>query len=107
MMLKSIVVAALLLSATPAFADWAANHPRRVEVNQRLANQNARIRAGVRDGQLSYAQARQPRREDRAIRSEERAFAAIHHGHITPGEQRLLNRQENAVSRQIYRERHY
>jgi hypothetical protein len=100
-MLGKLLVAASLLAAVPAYAD----HPRREEVNARLANQNHRINAGVRDGSLTPREAHKLRREDRAIRAEERAFAATHNGHITRGEQRLLNRQEDRVSRQIYRER--
>jgi len=106
-LLSSLVAAATLLAAAPSFADtWAENHPRRAEVNGRLANQNQRVNAGVRDGQLSHHQAAQLHREDHAIRTEERAMAAEHGGHITKGEQRQLNRQENTVSRQIHRERH-
>jgi hypothetical protein len=36
-----------------------------------------------------------------AIRSEERAMTGINGGYITPAEQRALNQQENAVSRQV------
>ncbi len=107
MTIAKLLVAAALMSS-PAYADpWAANHPRRAEVNERLANQNARINAGVRDGQLSRRQAAQLHREDRTIRSEERAMAAANGGHITRGEQRVLDRQENQTSRQIYAERHW
>ena len=106
MTIAKLLVAAALLSS-PAYADtWAQNHPRRAEVNGRLANQNARINAGVRDGQLSHHQAAQLHREDRTLHAEERAMAAANGGHITKGEQRQLNRQENTVSRQIHRERH-
>lgn len=86
---------------------WAQAHPRRAEVNGRLARQDARIDAGVRDGQLSRAQARQLHADDRAIRGEERADAAVNGTHITRGEQRQINAQENANSRAIYGERHY
>ena len=83
-----------------------ATHPRRAEVNGRLANQNARITQGVRDGQMNHAQARRLRADDHAIRAEERADAAVNGGHITRGEQRQINRQENVNSRAIYDERH-
>ncbi len=86
----------------PAFAD----HPRREQVNSRLANQNRRIDNGVANGTLSHGQARQLHREDHAIRAEERTDAATHGGHITKAEQRQINRQENQVSRQIYAEKH-
>ena len=81
-------------------------HPRRAEVNGRLADQNARIQQGVKDGQLSRNQAHQLHAEERAIRAEERADARVNGGHITKGEQRTINQQENANSRAIYGERH-
>ena len=101
-------VLALSFLATPALADgrWAANHQRRDHVNDRLANQNLRIDNVVRSGKLSPQQAHQLHREDHAIRAEERADAAANGGHITKGEQRQINRQENQVSRQIYAEKH-
>jgi transposase len=42
-------------------------------------------------------------REDHRIRHEERKMASLNGGHITRGEQRVLNQQENRVSRQIGR----
>ncbi len=102
-----LVAAATFVTAAPSFADgaWAARHPRRDEVNDRLANQHARIDAGRRDGQLTPGQAHRLHREDHTIRREERAMAGANGGHITPREQRVLNAQENQVSRQIRRER--
>jgi hypothetical protein len=76
-------------------------HPRRAEVNQRLENQNARIHQEVKEGEMSKAKAAQLHKEDRQIRQEERAMASQNGGHITKQEQRTLNQQENAVSRQI------
>ena len=109
-MLKSLALAlaATFALATPSYADtkWQQNHPRREQVNSRLANQNARVNNGVKNGTLTKGQAAQLHREDHAIRQQERADAAAHGGHITKGEQRQLNREENHVSRQIYREKH-
>jgi hypothetical protein len=107
-MLKlAALLATLSLAAAPAMADpvWNANHPRRAEVNGRLANQNRRINAGVRDGQLTRGEAARLHAEDRGIRREERNMAARDGGHITGRDQRILNRQENRVSGQIYNER--
>ncbi len=81
---------------------WQRHHPRRVEVNSRLRIQNRRINAGLRDHQLTPSQAHQLRTEDRPIHYQERVAAA---GHITRGEKQQLNREENAVSRQIHSER--
>jgi len=85
---------------------WQKNHPRRTEVNQRLANQNARINQGVKNGTLTKPQAAQLHKEDRQVRQEERDMASQNGGHITKQEQRTLNQQENKVSGQIYNEKH-
>jgi hypothetical protein len=76
-------------------------HPRREQVNNRLANQNQRIHQEVKQGDLSKAQAAKLHKDDRQIRKEERLMASQNGGHITKSEQRLLNQQENGVSRQI------
>ena len=102
----SMVAIALLTlgtSVTSASAEtfWQFNHPRRAQVNQRLAFQNYRINEGVADGRITPYQAWQLHRQDYVIRSEERAMARINGGYITPAEQRALNQQENVVSRRI------
>jgi hypothetical protein len=101
--LVAAAFAALGLSATSASAEtfWQAHHPRRAEVNDRLAYQNFRINREVREGELAPWQARRLHREDFAIRQEERAMASFNHGHITSAEQRALNHQENVVSGRI------
>ena len=97
-------VAAVLLVAgyTGAqAATWQQSHPRRAEVNARLANQNRRIHADVRNGTLTHSQAHALHRDDHAIRREERSMARQNGGHISRTEQRALNQQENGVSRDI------
>ena len=104
---KALSVALLSISlagiASSAMADtrWEKNHPRRDQVNDRLANQNKRIRNEVAEGEMSKAKAARLHREDRQIRREERLMASQNGGHITKQEQKTLNQQENAVSRQI------
>jgi hypothetical protein len=89
--------------AANAFAEdqWQKDHPRRTEVNQRLANQNRRIHNEVKDGQISKGQAAQLHSEDHSLRQEERTMASHDNSHITKADQRALNQQENAVSKQI------
>lgn len=94
-------VAAGLSANTLASSGWAEKHPRRAEVNARLANQNMRIHHEVKEGDLSHAEAARLHREDRQIRQEERTMAGENGGSITKAEQKALNQQENAVSRQI------
>ncbi len=82
---------------------WNQAHPRRAEVNGRLAVQNFRINQERREGEITRGQARALHAEDRTIRNEERFMAGQNGGHITRAEQRALNQQENGVSRQIGR----
>jgi hypothetical protein len=92
-------------SITGAVAEtkWERNHPRRDQVNDRLANQNRRINHELKEGEITRGQANQLHREDATIRQEERNMAGFNNGHITGAEQKALNQQENAVSGQIGR----
>lgn len=80
---------------------WEKQHPRREQVNDRLANQNERIKEEVKEGDLTKGQANKLHKEDRQIRKEERAMASQNGGHVTKAEQKVLNQQENAVSKKI------
>lgn len=97
----STCAAAFAGSALAADGQWDKDHPRRHEVNKRLANQNKRINNEVKDGQISKAQARKLHKEDHQVRQEERDMAAQNGGHITKQEQHTLNQQENGISKQI------
>jgi hypothetical protein len=97
-------LAVVLGGAASASAEtWAQHHPRRAEVNERLAIQSYRINRELREGEISFRQARALHAEDRAIRQQERAMAFARGGSISRAEQRLLDREENFVSRQIGR----
>jgi hypothetical protein len=101
----TVTAAALALTAlaTNALADtqWQKEHPRREQVNNRLANQNKRIDKEVKEGEITKGQAHQLHKEDHNIRKEERAMASTNGGHITKTERKALNQQENQVSKQI------
>ena len=60
-----------------------------------------RIKTEVKEGDLTKSQAASLHKDDRQIRQEERLMASQNGGHITKQEQKTLNQQENAVSRQI------
>ncbi len=82
-------------------AEWLKKHPRRAEVNARLANQNQQINTERKAGEITDQQAVKLHAEDRKIRREERRMAQQQNGHITKKEQIRLNQQENQVSKQI------
>jgi CRISPR/Cas system-associated endoribonuclease Cas2 len=80
---------------------WEKSHPRRDQVNDRLENQNQRIRREVKEGDLTQQQATALHKDDQKIRQEERDMAKLDNGHITKADQRALNQQETVVSNQI------
>jgi hypothetical protein len=93
--------ASTVASSVMAETKWEKDHPRRDQVNDRLANQNKRIHQEVKEGEMSKADAAKLHKEDRQVRKEERIMASQNGGHITKQEQKTLNQQENAISKQI------
>ncbi len=85
---------------------FAQDHPRRNEVNKRVANQRARINQGVKSGKLTQQQSKQLKADDRAIKQQEHADVKANGGHLTQSEQKQFNQEENANSRLIRDEKH-
>ncbi|HME38178.1 MAG TPA: hypothetical protein VKG63_04365 [Steroidobacteraceae bacterium] len=96
-----LVSLAGLVGTASAETTWQKNHPRRTQVNHRLNNQNQRIHQDVKNGTLNKSQAAALHHEDHQVRQEERDMASQNGGHITKGEQKVLNGQENQISGQI------
>jgi uncharacterized protein HemX len=96
-----LVSLAALAGTASAETTWQKNHPRRTQVNHRLAKQDKRIHQDVKNGTLSKSQAANLHREDHQVRQEERDMASQNGGHITKPEQKVLNGQENKISGQI------
>lgn len=99
--MKKTALAVLALVCTFGIAQAAPKHPRRAEVNLRLARQNYRIDKKVAEGEMSQKEAAKLHHEDQQIRQEEKDMASQDGGHITKLEQKTLNQQENQVSKQI------
>jgi hypothetical protein len=99
--MKKTILATLVFLGSIGASQAFAGHPRRTEVNHRLANQNRRIDRKVADGDMSKKEAGKLHHEDHQIRHEERDMASQDNGHITKQEQKTLNQQENGVSKQI------
>jgi hypothetical protein len=97
----AMISLAALVGAASAQTTWQKNHPRREQVNNRLANQNKRIHNDVKNGTLTKNQAAALHHEDHQVRQEERDMASQNGGHITKPEQHVLNQQENGISNQI------
>jgi len=107
-LLLALGLCTALAGAASAETPFQATHPRRAEVNQRLANIDHKVmvarserRIGPQKAKLIRAEARVIRAEARVIRARERLDARRHGGHITKVEQRKLNRAETGLVRQV------
>ena len=87
----------LAVASIGAFAQ--VTMPLTPRIDQREANQRARIDAGVASGQLSRREARRLEREQAQIRVAERQ--AKSDGVVTPREQRQLERMQELASANI------
>ena len=93
------VVLLLLLWATNSLAQTAT--PR---IDAREKRQQARIRQGVKSGQLTPGETKRLEAREGKLKSDEAAAKAD--GKVTPAERRKLTREENRDSRAIYRMKH-
>jgi uncharacterized lipoprotein YajG len=81
-------------------------HPRVNQVNNREERQQQRIANGIQNGSLNPKEASNLEKRESALQNREQADMAKHNGHLTKAEQDRLNRQENRISRSIYRDKH-
>ena len=81
-------------------------HPRVNEVNRREQRQQNRIANGEKNGTLNSKQAAHLERRETAVQNREKRDMAEHNGHLTKAEQKGINRQQNRISRSIYKDKH-
>ncbi len=81
-------------------------HPRVNEVNGREQNQQNRIANGVKSGKLSAQQTSNLEKREASVQKREQNDMAKHNGHLTKAEQRGINRQQNRISKSIYKDKH-
>ena len=81
-------------------------HPRVNEVNARETNQQDRIANGVKNGTMTPGQASRVENLEQNIENQQKADMAAHNGHLTKGEQKQLNKEQNRTSKQIYKDKH-
>jgi hypothetical protein len=100
-MKKLMVLASVLFVITCSIVSAQDNTPR---VDKRQDRQQARIREGIGSGEVTRAEARRLRAEQRHIRRAERRAKAD--GEVTVRERARLERRQNKVSRDIRRQKH-
>ena len=97
-MTKSILMAIVAVAVTaPVFAGTPV-------LNQREANQHARIHQGVQSGELTKPEARRLRVGEARLNLNE--ARAKEDGVVTPAERARLQREANNESKRIYRQKH-
>jgi len=102
--LKSTLVAtALTIASIGAFAQ-AASAPSMPRVDQREANQQARIANGAASGQLTAKETNKLEKEQAHINKAEANAKAD--GKVTKHERKRLHRLQNAASKDIHAQKH-
>jgi uncharacterized lipoprotein YajG len=81
-------------------------HPRVNQVNSRETRQQNRIANGVKNGSLSPKQTSNLEKREANVQSREQKDMAAHNGHLTKAEQKGINRQQNRISKSIYKDKH-
>ncbi len=76
------------------------------EVGRRAENQQDRIANGIATNRLSAGQTAHLERGEARINRETRRERARNGGHLTAREKGRINRQQNRMSRRIYRDKH-
>lgn len=103
-LINALISLAFVIALLPAAAlAQDGDHPRSINARQR--EQQQRIRAGVRSGDLTRREARRLEAEEARIRARE-AHARHSGGQFTARERLRIERQLNHSSRDIYRQRH-
>jgi hypothetical protein len=96
-----LAVAAIMVTAVSSHAyaaDQKKKHKREKEVDARANHEEHKNNEAAEEGKITQQQAAKLDRKDQAIKREAKDMAAENGGHLTKGEQKMLNRQENQVN---------
>lgn len=75
-------------------------------IQERKHMQQRRIREGEKSGQLTRGEARHIEKREHALNREERHMREKDGGKLTPQDRAKLNRQQNHLSKEIYKDKH-
>lgn len=75
-------------------------------IQERKENQQDRIAQGVRSGSLTPRETARLENHEARLNGEIRDMRQDNGGKLTPHDRRIVNRQQNRLSRQIYRDKH-
>ncbi len=108
MILRALLVALCISFSAAAFAQDPnppqTTTPKTPRITKRQMNQKARIRQGVKSGELTKGEARKLRQEQKTIQAEKQMAKAD--GKVTPAERAKMRKDQNKASKDIYRLKH-
>ncbi|MGH9819434.1 MAG: hypothetical protein ACRD43_04625 [Pyrinomonadaceae bacterium] len=104
-MLRRIAMSGAFLALILLVSAAAASAQSRWNINGRERHQQQRIRQGVRSGQLTSRETYGLERKEIRIDNQEARFRRSGDG-LSPSERLRLEREQNRVSRDIYRQKH-
>jgi hypothetical protein len=104
MMKNKLLISILGLTLSSLLVSSAFAGTRDPRINHRQHNQHARIAQGVKSGELTKAEAKDLRGDQKELRQEEAAYKAD--GKLTKVERKDLHEDLNENSKEIYQEKH-
>ncbi|HXB73709.1 MAG TPA: hypothetical protein VNY05_36055 [Candidatus Acidoferrales bacterium] len=96
----------LILSTVAASILAAGAMAQTTEAGLRRENQQDRVAQGVKSGQLTAGETARLENREAAINHEVRADRSLNGGKLTGQEKRIVNGQQNRMSKQIYQDKH-
>lgn len=104
--LITLAVTAMFTAGLAGSAFAADNDDHKPTIQERRHMQQARIRQGEKSGQLTKGEARHIEKQEHAVNKEERQMRKEDGGKLTPQDRAKLNRQQNHLSKEIYKDKH-
>jgi hypothetical protein len=98
--------AALAVTMLPAVAQNSNPPANPATINQRKENQQDRIASGVASGQLTAGETANLEKKESNLNKEEHLMRTEDNGKLTGADRKVLNQQQNQLSKQIYRDKH-
>jgi hypothetical protein len=102
--LCSAVLAAMFLTAAAQTSNPPATPP--ATIHQRKENQQDRIVNGVASGQLTAGETANLEKKESNLNKAEKLMRSEDNGKLTGADRKVLNQQQNQLSKQIYRDKH-
>jgi hypothetical protein len=104
---KALFAGTLAVLAAPAFSQSATpSSTPAPTIQERKENQQDRIANGAQSGQLTAGETKKLETKEAGLNKEESKMRKADDGHLTAADRARLNRQQNRLSSNIYRDKH-